>query len=73
MASSIVPTRVSHSRSRTPLRDVTRFSVRSYRRGTNRLGDLGVHQLLGEQSKSIPKKLRIRSARPCEADPRVPF
>src|SRR5947209_3493568 len=30
IASSIVPTRVSHSRSRTPLRDVTRLSVRSY-------------------------------------------
>ncbi len=61
MASPIVPTRVSHSRSRTPLREVTRLSVRSY--GAAPIASVTSASInsLGQQPHPIPKKLRIRA------------
>ena len=60
MASSIVPARVSHSRRRYPLRELTRSGVTSPYPALHADLDVGVHHPLGELPDHLPQQVRAR-------------
>ena len=59
IASSIVPTRVSHVRVRVPLRYAVRSPLRSCRSAPIRPGDLRLHQRLREHADAFPQHVAI--------------